>query len=271
MAIYYPPPNPFVGGRQPLAPKDLNPSFEEVQADNPIPRQVAVFTAILMAWQPAYLPYVPQQRQIQIPQEFVETEHIPPSSKINVILNSWNQNVPTIQVNVKVPIVEEVTDNPPFSSRTILPVLITSWITPDPIIQKQNKFIFEEAVVSEVIPFTSRINIILSNWQERTSLIQIGSKLTTEGVAVAETVPYARPQLYIYLEDYYPLLPKKFNPEVFVPPAVVDDPPFGRKVLWFNTVLDAWIPPPPPPWNPIVHITPPPSDDIIIWMWKRVL
>lgn len=150
-------------------------------------------------------------------------------------------------------------------------------------------------------PQDTNVNIIQINWRGQDWTIQA----SPQGIFEQPIVPDNRAQLAISIEPYFPQQRRKF----YVPdtPAVVNDPPFGQR-LWLKTVLDAWRPPPPDfvyqtllpqgaqvddppfdgrrlrmptiletwrppppePWNPILHITPPPSDDIIIWMWKRV-
>jgi hypothetical protein len=276
VAIYRLPPSPFVGGRQPLAPKDFNPAVGEIPpvVDDPPPnRRFGVLAAIFIAWTPIDAPIQPQK--------FVPTtvaEHVPQGrhpESINQALASW-------YAPYKVP---------------FRPKQIAAEEAPDvPTV--------DDAPVS-----ASRLYIILSNWEEKLSFIQIKPFVPIVEEAVDTGEPWLRPQLYITIEPYYPTFrrnlqivegaapvvdnppfgqriwlktildawtPPPFDfikpiqiPHEFIP-APVDDPPFGRRVLWLNTVLDAWIPPPPEPWNPIVHITPPPSGDIIIWMWKRV-
>ena len=50
-ALYYPPPPPFVGGTQPLAPRELPPALSAVPEDDP-PFSQRGFGTILLAWRP---------------------------------------------------------------------------------------------------------------------------------------------------------------------------------------------------------------------------
>lgn len=304
MAIYRLPPSPFVGGRQPLAHRDFNPAVGEIPpvVDNPPPRKLGVLAAIFIAWQP--LPVVQQ------PQRFVPEEVRVPFTRHSEIFNNWLTEPAYRQPRIFVPFVEEVAAEQIAFTRhlEVLNNWIYEQLNPQ-LPKKLVPIEAAPPVVDAPPPKSNQLPTILNNWEERLSFIQIRPFVPITEAAVDTGTPWLRPQLYITLEPYYPTFrrnlqivegaapvvdnppfgqriwlktvldawiapPFNFVKPIQIPiefiPAPVDDPPFGRRVLWFNTVLDAWIPPPPPPWNPIVHITPPPSGDIIIWMWKRV-
>lgn len=303
MAIYRLPPSPFVGGRQPLAPRDLNPSFEDnppPQVDEPPSKfPIPILTAILIAWQPISVPLQAQRFVPQVVEEQV------PFTRHSEIYNSWIVEPTIIQPRIFTP--QVITEEQVAFTRHL--EILNSWIEAQINPQLPQKLVqeFIPPPVDEPIPYSPRTSIIVSNWEEKLSFIQIRPFVPTVSETPTEFVPYLRPQLYItliytpyqiyrkivqegpvvndppfgqriwlnqVLTSWIPLPIDFVYPiqliQEFIP-APVDDPPFGRRVLWLNTVLDAWIPPPPPPWNPIDQFTPPTSDDIIIWLWKRVL
>lgn len=291
MAIYRLPPSPFIGGRQPLDNRDLNPAFEAVEVNDPFPYSRPV---IALWWQPEV---IVRQRQIFVPQ--VAEEFVPFSRPY--VHQDTGYYYPSFRAKGLI----ESVDNPPILNRPLIE--LRAWNVDAIPQQRQIKYPQEFIVAEEKVPYRSYISVILTNWSETVWLIQTPTHLPTDLPAVEDFVGQGRPQLQVLFE-YLPLpqtgariaalIPEapvndppfssrdfrviniwNIPPDPYiykfikypVEPDVVNDPPFGRRVLWLNTVLDAWIPPPPMPTNPFMEFTPPASDDIIIWMWKRVL
>lgn len=296
-------------GYLPQLPRKLPVDVTAVPENDPPFTSRTNLPAILIAWEPG--PPRPFFGNKATPSLISVQPDNPPFTSRTVlpILQSWIPGPPYpwlgYKINPSLSAVPE--DNPPFTSRTNLPTILNWWIPPPPKPQTGVGLVIEfVAPVEEKVPYKSHISTIVSNWSEVLYQIQTPTHLPT---VIEEFIPYARPQLYIILDSLpLPQLPNKIASLIpFVPPvvndppfnsrdfrvvniwnipvsphvqkynqhipepAVVNDPPFGRRVLWLNTVLDAWIPPPPSPWNPITHVAPPPSGDIIIWLWKRVL
>lgn len=178
--IYRPPPPPFIGGSGPLLPRRLPPSELAVPVNDP-PfsrlRGIATLAVIIGIWQPSLL-------------------GLPQSTRFVV------QPGPV------------VADNPPFTSRTVLPTILATWEPPPPKPQVTKKLPPSVIAVPENNPpFSSRTNLptILASWQPR--------------------VPYSIRQRHL----------------VPIEVAVVNDPPFGQRI-WLSTILRAWEPAPPLPW-----------------------
>lgn len=190
MAIYRLPPSPFVGGRQPLDSRDLNPSAEAVEVNEPPPKVNPILLAtILIAWQP--LPFTLQPQRFT-PQEFVAAEQVP-------------------------------------FTRNNIDTILTWWIPPSP-------------------------------------QPQVSVKLVTEFV-VEEKIPFRQVRSPYYVDYLIPQLPRRLPLDILA--VAVNDPPFGQRI-WLNNIVRAWEPPPPLPTIPNSGFTPPPTSDIILWMWKRI-
>lgn len=76
MALYYPPPPPFVGGRQPLDARDLPASIVAVAADDPPFGIRPWLLAVLRAWEPS--PPRPQGWRYATPLGIVIPSEDPP-------------------------------------------------------------------------------------------------------------------------------------------------------------------------------------------------
>lgn len=178
--IYYPPPPPFIGGKGPFLPRRLPPSELAVPVNDP-PfssrlRSVATLAIIIGMWQPSLLG-LPQGRARFIVQPG--------------------------------PV---VADNPPFTSRTVLPTILAAWEPPPP-------------------------------------QPQVAKKLPASIIAVPENNPpfSQRSSLSTILDTWQPKVPLRIQ-RVFVPKILaVDNPPFGQRI-WLSTILRAWEPAPPLPW-----------------------
>ena len=241
MAIYRLPPSPFVGGRQPLAPKDLNSSAEAVEVNDPPSRSNAtLLVAILIAWQPVSIPPQPQRFTPQVAAEV----RVPYQAHPEILIGWMYPEYSLPQLPRKLPVYVTAIDNPPFTSRTTLPALI-AWTPPPP----QPWFGYKlnpalEAVEVNDPPFTSRTNLpsIISSWIPPQPQPQLNIKLVT-GFAAEEKIPYKQYQPPYYTDYSIPQLPRKLPVDVIAVPE--NDPPFSSRNN-LNTILTWWIPSPQP-------------------------
>lgn len=258
MAIFYPPPPPFMGGRQPLESRELPPSFLSAPPDDPPrlngTRSAAVIAVIAAAWQPA----APQPQAARyVPVAVSATpENNPPfglKQPIWPIIHSWQPTpVPPWRERwatryVAAIAITGVVSDPPFSYR-VRPDLSNSW-NPDSGVQQPVRNV-AATIVADLVndpPFnhSGRLDLILDQWQPDPS-------------------PQKQPWRHV--------------------PVSVDDPPFGLPGTNLRTILDAWTPPAPLPWPgwilqldaKSVEVSDPPFSHpgrnpmmTIIGMWQR--
>ena len=254
MAIYRLPPSPFVGGRQPLDSKDLPPSVEEVEVNNPPPRKnPAILLSILIAWQPVpyqpqespYFPAVTVEGQVPFTSKFQyrQSEDVPytiirklnpadiavpedqptPNSRVNLftIIDSWKIDFRLPQVLSKLVTVEEIT-TVPFSRQYQYQSLEYTL----PILPKKLPPSILNVPEDTPIPNKRGINlsIIIDNWKEEFRLPQVSKGL----VIVEEIVPFTRKDQYYSLDYIHPIQARKLNPSLIEEVQFV---PFSRVQL----------------------------------------
>lgn len=109
MAIYYPPPPPFMGGAQPHVPRKLPPAIIAVEVDNPpttLGGPIAILASIIAAWQPnpwvygiygpkGGQPYAANQIAPGIPGQSIDrppVQHPARSPQFAAIIAAWQPN-----------------------------------------------------------------------------------------------------------------------------------------------------------------------------------
>jgi len=135
VAIYYPPPGPHVGGRQPYDNKDLSPTVEAVQVDSPPFGMRRQFDP---AWWGTYtLQYVYESS----PGIFSITQVDSPPFGIRQIQSylPWLgvYIVPQVAGKLSPSLLNVLVDNPPFSKNSQLRGVHAAWWEPPPAAQQR--------------------------------------------------------------------------------------------------------------------------------------
>jgi len=101
MGIFYHPPAPHIGGRQPLEPKKLPPSITAVPENNPPFGLRQALWPIIRSWQPEPPIF---RKQIVFPEGVLVDD--PPFSQrdsMRMILESWQQEPPIFRKQITSP------------------------------------------------------------------------------------------------------------------------------------------------------------------------
>lgn len=169
--IFYQPPQPFLGGRQPLEPRKLTPELLAVPEDNP-PfasglRSFPVMLALVaFLWQPA--PVLPQSAPKLVPQQEAAADNPPFGLKSSIpnIVEQWHPGFVLPQTSPR--LISETRDDPTFGIRPTLPGIVEQWYRVDPTpTQGKHLPINVTAVAEDNPPFNSRSVLpgILEQWQ----------------------------------------------------------------------------------------------------------
>jgi hypothetical protein len=202
MAIYFHPPQPFVGGHQPLGPGKAPLDATAVPENDPPFGGKNLLWAVLVAWQ-TVAPTA--QFRPGVPQEAVAAEAPVLSSRpwLPTVLGSWEGEPPIVTTQRVVP-QGQPEDNPPFGVRQWLPGVLAAWQAPPS-------------------PPSAR-------------------SVAPPAEAVTDNPPFGlRPWVATVIEAWkptVPLTPPRLLPQEFVA-APVDDPPFGQR-LWLPAVVESW-------------------------------
>lgn len=265
MAIYRLPPSPFTGGRQPLAPKDLIPQ-EGPLAEPFVPGKIQ----LVSTWIGWIETPVIQQPRVFTPQVAEAAGDFVPSRSITNIIRGWWQQPVLEYLHPKIVIAGYIHQDPlPYKGSRLEPVQIW-WSEQDYQIQIPFSVPFTETEADEIVlQGRPQLQIIL----EELPLPRLQNKIASLIFvpAVVNDPPFSSRDFRVINIWNIPPDPTYIKYNEIVESAPSDDPPFDGRRLRMPTILEAWRPPPPEPWNPILHFTPPPSGDIIIWMWKRIL
>lgn len=221
MPIYYPPPQPYQGGRQPTEPRKLTPQSAPPVNDNPpfgLPQKA--MTAILKAWEAASP--LPEITVGPLPQSNVVITDPPPVGRRDWLWNAiaaW-QPPRLVPLWSLVIIVDNppVNNNPPFGLDIgMQAAIINAWNLPAPPI------------------VTAKPGVPQPNTQPQDNPpFDINKVRTLATILAAWQPPPPLPTLPINLPQ----------PFVFLP----NDPPFGINLIpMLANVLKAWEPPPPLP------------------------
>lgn len=158
MAIYRPPPSPFVGGHQPLAPADLPPAVTAVAVDDP--------------------PFVGSARRLQ---------------PLTTLRYAWVPPPPPPQVAWKLsPSLEAVAeDQPPFGQRAWLSRVLSTWQLPFLRLSPAGKLVPQEIVAVDNPPSDPRRwwSVVLQAWQPPPPAPQVAWKLSSGLLDVPVDVP----------------------------------------------------------------------------------
>jgi len=256
MAIYRPPPSPFIGGWQPLAPRQLPPSELDVAVHDPpltgsarSPVQLAI---ILQAWRPPPpQPWYPRY----VPTELVE----PPINArlwLSGILRTWDPAPPLPTLPRKLPLdaTAVVERDPPFGQRAWLSAVLQAWQPGPPSALRVRMLVpvAEEEVLLNARPW---LPIILRSWQIDPPRPWLGWKVHPSLEAVAEDDPP-------FSQRRDPSIWLAWQPLAVRPPdrrftihVVADDPPFAALTrVWLSTILTTWQIPAPLRPRPIAAI-----------------
>lgn len=131
MGLYYNPPSPFIGGRQPLEQAKLAPPSGPLPSNPPPLRRLP--TDIYAAW------WAPQV-VVVLPGPFVPL--VPPDSpplppvRIEALIAAWAPPVPAFQVARNlIPPSGPLPSNPPITGSVVPAAVLVSWIPPPPAFQ----------------------------------------------------------------------------------------------------------------------------------------
>jgi len=278
LALYQPqPPQPFIGGNQPLAPREFTPPSGAVVVEKP-PRRILPET-VLAAWR---VDPWPQQQYRKLVQEAIAAAVQPPRRTLpETILAAWRPDS-------KTPIIsgwqvqEYVPDNPPFGLEGWLRSTLEQWrVTPWP--QQRSAKLIQEAVAAAaanpsfdqswvwgvlnqwqaVAPVTqarklspgipgqsvdpppnraAELRAALISWQPPTPAQTFYAKFT-QGI---DNPPFGLPQRWRWDA---PLTPAQVQyarlVQEFVTPPSADNPPFGMPPEWLWGTLGQWQTTPP--------------------------
>jgi hypothetical protein len=236
LAIFYPPPNPFVGGRQPLEPiKKVPPS---VPVDLPPRYRLDWLLAQLnLAWQPG--------------------PPLPPAT-------------PDTQI-ISVPV-----NNPPsYDPQWLLEQLALAWQSPPAQLPPQVFLLPQQVVVAAYVPYsiTQWMSEVVAAWQPLPPQPQ--ASVPTRIVSVDNPPPTAYAALYGELTQAW-VLPFQYPPTLpwapIPPPAVVNNPPGYTITSLMAQLVTSWQPGPPLP--PVLILMPqgaqpgppPPSGNPVLWV-----
>ncbi len=262
MAIYRPPPPPFIGGAGPLLPRRLPPSELAVPVNDPPAssglRNVALLAIVVGMWQPSLLG-LPQGRArfgVQPGPVVADDPSFTSRTALPTIVATWEPPPPAPQAPKKIPaaLLAVAEDDPPFTSRDTRPTILTAWEPLPPAPQVAKKIPPSVLAVPADDPaFTSRTSLptILDAWQPPPPLPWPGWNVNPALEAVpADDPPFtARTNLPTIREAWEPPPPRPWfgwNVHPSIEAVAVNDPPIGRR-LWLSTVLETWRPDPPQP------------------------
>lgn len=270
--LFFPPPQPFMGGHQPLAAGELPPSITAVPVDNPIRATVsaAILAVLIQAWQPA----IPAAQAQRFAVQDGTVASVPFNQTQLHIARAWQQDPQPYQLYAKTIV---SVDNPPIggypntSSETY--VAIQSWrpAPPQPWFGYELNPVFT-AVQVDNPPFGLFPNISAENyatiqrsWQPGPPLPWFGYQVNPALSGVTTSDPpftlAARSPTYQalarlwdppppspFVGGWEPLAPRTLP--VSITAVQVDNPPFGLANLFEDDLIvqvaRAWIVPPQP-------------------------
>lgn len=245
MGIFRNPPQPFVGGRQPLEPGKLAPSLSAVPANNPpIGKLVATVALVTAMWQPV-VPYFQVQQKVVQP-GIPAPVFVPKSSVPRAIYNSW---IPQVGLFVgSGPFVPEEVDLPSVNTSNSIWGIYSSWVKTDPLPQLQRKLV--QPGVAPANPPASRQASFWATyaaWAPVAPPIVRGPKLVLGASVDNPPIPVPENFWAAYAgwapgPFYQPPLPRLVQGT-----ALVVNDPIPRSTVNTYIVLGAWIPGPPMP------------------------
>lgn len=256
MSIFFNPPPPFVGGAQPHAPQELNPSAEAVQVDGPPPGLKPWLALVVAAWAPADLPPQLARPVPQAPAAAAQT----PASNVAAqaaIVGAWQPDQAALQSQRPLPaqITAVRVDTPPIPVLEPLLTAIAGWTLGDPPPQGPARFVVQAVPVNNP-PFaggmsTAETAAVIASWQAADPPPWLPRYLAQAGAAVAAANPpfSQQVQLVAVLPGWQPppLQPQTVaRLPASVTAVAVNDPPYsGRTPL--PGILATWQAPDPAP------------------------
>lgn len=219
MPIYYQPPGPHVGGRQPYAPGNLSPTVEAVQVDDPpfaersqppsawwevvVPLQLRRFAPQVVAAAaddppfgrrlPAFHPawwetYAPQHIYESSPGTFSTVDN-PPFGPRGQSYSAWLTAYVAPQMPDKLPpsVLHVPVDDPPrMRAGTPWSPVPTAWA--EPVFDLQRRFVVQGVVVGSA-PFSRGWQDVIRSWQYDPGMPRLRSLLAPQLIAVPEDSP----------------------------------------------------------------------------------
>lgn len=130
MGHFFPPPPPFMGGRQPYEPRKMSPGIPGQSVDNPPGLLVMSIVVPYYGAEPQRTRYLP----VSVTAVQVDTPPFTQRHPFPNILVAWQPLPPMPQMRMLLgPIIAAVSaDNPPFTQRTSLPLILSKWWEPLP-------------------------------------------------------------------------------------------------------------------------------------------
>jgi hypothetical protein len=238
--IYYLPPGPHVGGRQPYDNKDLPPSVEAVRVDDPpFSRRPPAFHS---SWWDVSTPL--QLRQSTPGVFATATANDPPFARRLPAFHSawWSTYYPPLPGKVPPSLLDVPVSNPPFSQRRTPPFHFAWWdvLTP-PQARQPSPGVFQVDV-----PLFGRQQTSYSAWQPSYPLPQLPERLPPSLLDVpVNDPPFARrlPSHHsAWWDVYVPQSLREYSPGAFAT-AQVDNPPFGARQQPYAAWTTAYVAP----------------------------
>ncbi len=249
MAIFFPPPQPNIGGRQPLEPRRLAPSITAVPVDNP-PfasnfRSLPEFYTALISW---ISTPDPQQRRRLPPDLAAVAVNDPPFRAANIfyaLRSAWEpaQTLPWT-ARFAPQGASTAPDNPPFAS-AYRNLFYAAWLAPPDPLQQRKLAPDLVAVAVDNPPFARAANTfyaVRASWEPTPPLV-IPGRFFPQGTIVAADNPPLRispATLHALRFSWEPAAPLPWQPR-FLPQGSTtsaDAAPFSRTALW--TIVRSW-------------------------------
>lgn len=254
MAIYHPPPSPFVGGRQPLDPDRLPPAIAAVPVEDPpfSGRRAVALDVVRRAWEPeAPLPwlarYVPQGAPL------VDAPPVGGRAWLPAVLRAWDP-VPFPRDTRRRYVPQPVADAPPVGGRAWLPVVVRAWL-PE-IVPRELRRRYVPPRVADPPPVGRRawLPVVRRAWEPPFRVPPQARPFVHVPPVVSAYTPHDRARrLALLRHAWEPPPPPPTRPRTLSPDLLhvrVDRPPFGLRA-WLPIVLRAWQPPPHYPRFPV--------------------
>lgn len=235
--IFYPPPPPFVGGRQPYAGQDAIPVSGPTPRPSPHP---AILSTIIQAWAP--LP-VPLQRAPQVVQSGASPQPSPHPAILRSLIKSWDDDVWTV---IHVASIgsqgapQGVVPNQP----ALLRVLLQAWDLPPPLPVQNAPIAHLIPAPSQPPPSTTALmSEIIALSQPSPYAIPRAGTVASTLPASSQPPPVQNANLRLLLQAWDTAPPAFVYPpglgSLIVPPS----PPPPSTAAGMMALIDTWRPP----------------------------
>jgi len=237
LALYQPPPpQPFIGGAQPLAPRELTPPSSAPPTAQP-PRR-ALPETVLASWRVE--PW-PQQQRARLIQEALAANPPFDQSWVFPVINSWQTVAPTFQQRELSPgIPGQSVDNPPNRAAELRAALI-SWQPPPTVRIVYAKF--TQGIDNPPFGLPPRWRFDLSTQDSALSAQRYARYIQQAALAGADNPPFGIARSMGALGQWQPRTLTKIEQALGIPEfagAIVDNPPFGMAPDWLWSTLGQW-------------------------------